>query len=131
MRQVFDACRRLSEITDRPVSPDGHLVGSIGEVLAAEIFDLKLVPPSTRGYDATDHEGCKVEIKTTTRGSVALSAADPDAERLIVLRLDSLGRPDVVYDGPCGQVWSAAGKPQKNGQRRISLSTIRGLSAGS
>jgi hypothetical protein len=38
----------------RPFTPDGHLVGSIGEVIAAKVLGdgFKLVAPSTKGHDA-------------------------------------------------------------------------------
>jgi len=79
--EIFMACARLSEITGRPVSPDGHLVGSIGEALAAELFDLELSSPSNEGFDAVDKEGRTVEIKTTARSEVAFSARGTRAER--------------------------------------------------
>jgi hypothetical protein len=122
---IFDACQQLTASTGRPFSPDGHLVGSLGEVLAADLLDLTLMPPSNAGYDAVDGEGRKVEIKTTTRRSVALSASGTSAERLVVLSIGDDGNPDVVYDGPTEAVWAVAGSPQKNGQRTISLSRLR------
>ena len=73
--EIFRACRTLSASTGRPFSPDGHLVGSLGEVLAAELLDLTLMPPSNDGYDAIDVDGRKVEIKATTRRTVSLSAS--------------------------------------------------------
>jgi hypothetical protein len=37
--QLFKTVRALNEIfPDRPFTPDGHLVGSIGEVVAAETY---------------------------------------------------------------------------------------------
>ena len=36
----------------RKFTPDGHLVGSIGEVLAASAYDLELLPASTSVHDA-------------------------------------------------------------------------------
>jgi len=129
VRQIFHACRDLTESTARPFSPDGHLVGSIGEVLAAQMLGLTLERPSTRGYDATDpaHDHQRVEIKATTRNTVSLSASPPEAERLVVLRLDADGAASIVYDGPYQPVWDAAGKPQKNGQRKISLGRLNEL----
>jgi hypothetical protein len=129
VQEIFEACRSLSESTGRPFSPDGHLVGSLGEVLAAEMLNLSLMPPSTDGYDATDGDDRKVEIKTTTRRSVSLSASGTRAERLVVVVLDSNGNPTVAYDGDCDSVWAAAGKPQKNGQRSISISRLQQLQA--
>lgn len=124
VREIFEACRSLSISTGRPFSPDGHLVGSLGEVLAAELLDLTLMPPSNNGYDAVDRDGTKVEIKTTTRRSVGLSTSGTRAERLVVVMLDRDGNASIVYDGECDVAWAAAGKPQKNGQRAISLTRL-------
>ena len=127
VREIFRACRTLSASTGRPFSPDGHLVGSLGEVLAAELLDLTLMAPSNDGYDAIDAEGRKVEIKATTRRTVGLSASGTRAERLVVLALDRDGNPTVEYDGECDAAWAAAGKPQKNGQRSIGLARLSRL----
>ena len=37
----------------RKFTPDGHLVSSIGEAVAARMFDLRLLPASTPEHDAT------------------------------------------------------------------------------
>ena len=124
---VFEAAEELSRLTGRPFSPDGHFVGSLGEVLAAIELDLELATPSTEGYDAVDPEGRRVEIKATARGAVALSASGTRAERLVVVHIDTKGTSNVIYDGPALPAWEVAGKPQKNGQRRISLTKLTTL----
>lgn len=124
---VFAKCCELTELTGRPFSPDGHLVGSLGEVYAAEALNLRLMPPSNRGFDAIDDDDQKVEIKATTRASVALSSKGTAAQRLVVISFASNGDGTIVYDGPAEPAWAAAGKPQANGQRQISLSTLRSL----
>lgn len=131
VREIFAACRALSASTGRPFSPDGHLVGSLGEVLAADLLDLTLMSPSNDGYDAVDCQGRKVEIKATTRRSVGLSASGTRAERLVVVVLDPDGKGSIVYDGACDVAWAAAGKPQKNGQRTIGLTRLEELQAKS
>jgi hypothetical protein len=111
----------------RHFTPDGHLVGSLGESLAAFAFGLQLNTASTRGCDALTEDGVGVEIKATQGKVVALSAAaDPSPEeRLLVLRLDRGQPPEVVYNGPAREVWDAARPPAKNGQRAISLAALR------
>lgn len=127
IKRIFQACERLTKLTGRPFSPDGHLVGSFGELVASRLLDLTLAPPSTDGYDAIDQQGRRVEIKTTTRSAIALSASGTKAERLVVVAIGASGKPSIVYDGPSSPAWEAAGRPQKNGQRRIALSTLDGL----
>ncbi|WP_417839060.1 DUF6998 domain-containing protein [Tritonibacter scottomollicae] len=41
----------------RKFTLDGHLVGRIGEVVAACMFDLSLNPASTHGHDARARDG--------------------------------------------------------------------------
>lgn len=123
--EIFEACRNLSARTGRPVSPDGHLVGSLGEIFAAEKLGLQLMPPSHHGFDALGPLGEKVEIKTTTRSTISLSTDASLAERLVVVTLSANGEGQISYDGPMDRVISAAGKPQKNGQRRVSISRLQ------
>jgi len=46
----------------RKFTPDGHLVGSIGEVLVAHKYELKLLPNSAEKHDAVDKDGSIEEI---------------------------------------------------------------------
>jgi hypothetical protein len=109
----------------RKFTPDGHLVGSIGEVVAAEALNLKLYPSSHPGHDAYDDHG-DVQVKMTGGKSIAMYAT---CVRLVVLRIVSSEEAEIVYDGPGEPVWLAAGKPAKNGQSVVSLSKLRALSA--
>jgi hypothetical protein len=124
---VADIYRAVSlleqQYPGRKFTPDGHLVGSIGEVIAAAHFGLTLLPPSHPGHDATDADGRLVQIKLTAGNSISMFA---DCDRLIVLRVVSPQQAEIVYDGPGAPVWTAAGKMQKNGQRKIALSRLAG-----
>ena len=108
----------------RKFTPDGHLVGSIGEVVAAEALGLTLHPSSHPAHDAYDAAG-NVQIKMTAGKSVALYAP---CERLVVLKIVSPEEAEIVYDGPGEPAWQAAGKLGKNGQRLVSLKKLRALS---
>lgn len=110
----------------RKFTLDGHLVGSIGEVVAAYIFDLDLNPASTLGHDGTTPDGRKVEIKLTQGRGVAIRH---EPEHLVVLHRPKGGPIRIVFNGPGGLAWAAAGKMQKNGQRPISLSRLSKLAA--
>jgi len=112
----------------RKFTLDGHLVGSIGEVVAAYMFDLTLNPASTLGHDATAANGRNVEIKLTQGDKGVAIRHEP--EHLIVLHRPKGGPIRTVYNGPGAVVWEAAGKMQKNGQRPISLSRLKLLDAG-
>jgi len=124
--EIYRAVVQLEALyPGRKFTPDGHLVGSIGEVIAAEALGLTLYPPSYAGHDAHDGKGGDVQIKMTAGRSVAMYA---ECIRLVVLRVVSPEEAEIVYDGPGKPAWSAAGKIGKNGQRVVSLSRLRTIS---
>lgn len=108
----------------RKFTPDGHLVGSLGEILAAYYYDLELLLASTEKHDARARDGHFVQVKATQGKSVALRSR-PD--HLLVLSLKRDGTVEEAYNGPGELAWSRIGPPQKNGQFPLSLSTLRRL----
>ncbi len=123
--EIFRQVARLERAyPGRKFTPDGHLIGSIGEVIAAEAFDLKLLPASAAGHDARDENGALVQIKLTSGKSIDLRAS---CEMLLVMRIVDPTSAELVYDGPGEPVWTACGKMQKNGQRSISLTKLRSI----
>ena len=123
---IYHAVYGLEQIyPGRKFTPDGHLVGSIGEVIAAEALGLTLYPASHPGHDAEDELGRKVQIKLTGGSSVALRAT---CERLLVMRVFDFSYAEIVYYGDGEPVWQACGGLQSaNGQRTISLSKLRDI----
>ncbi|HUP59942.1 MAG TPA: hypothetical protein VNA69_05940 [Thermoanaerobaculia bacterium] len=107
----------------RPFTPDGHLVGSLGEVLASHYYDLELLPCSTECHDAQSRDGRLVQVKATQGTSVALRA-EPDHLLVILLKKD--GTIEEIYNGPGALAWTNCGKPQKNGQSPISVRNCAG-----
>jgi hypothetical protein len=124
--QIYRAVAKLEALYPRKFTPDGHLVGSIGEVVAAEALGLKLCRMSETGHDAHDATGCKVQIKMTAGRSIGLSS---DCARLVVLRVMSPEEAEIVYDGPGAPAWTCATKPGKHGQRIVTLAKLRALAA--
>ena len=118
----------VSEFEDafpgRHFTLDGHLVGSIGEVLAAHYFGLCLFPGSTETHDAKSPCGKKVQIKATQKRTVGISS---EPEHLIVLKILSSGDFSTIYNGPGKLAWDNAGKMQKNGQRALAVSKLEDL----
>lgn len=124
--KIYEAVEELSVLyPGRPFTPDGHLVGSIGEVIAAQALGLELYPPSRPGHDAFDAKG-DVQIKLTGGKAIAMYAT---CDRLVVLRIVSPREAEIVYDGPGAIAWDNASKMGKNGQRRISLARLQKLKA--
>ena len=112
----------------RPFTPDGHLVGSLGEVMAAAMFNLELQPPSQKGFDAIgyDRDGkqLRVEIKFTQRRSVSFNH-DPCDVHVIILALNKKTKAlYCVYNGP-GTFLSKHLSPRRtNGQKTISVTQL-------
>lgn len=121
---IYKAVAELEEsYPGRKFTPDGHLVGSIGEVVAAKALNLELYPASHPCHDAYDELG-DVQIKMTAGKSVSLYAT---CDRLVVLKVVSPEEAEIIYDGPGEPAWSGAGKASKNGQRVIRLTKLKRL----
>lgn len=128
--EIYELTNRLEAMyPGRHFTPDGHLVGSIGEVHAAERYGLKLFRADWKAHDGETPDGRLVQIKTTQRNSVGISEK-PDY--LIVLHIDENGRLEEIYNGPGERVWSLfeGRKPPKNGQHQISLSKLKEFDKG-
>ena len=104
----------------RKFSLDGHLLGSIGEVLASYYYGIILYPNSTKTHDG-ERDGKRIQIKLTQGTSVDINDI-PDY--LIVLFLKkSEGKVYEVFNGPGSIVLSDA-KRTENGWYNRSLSKL-------
>ena len=129
LASLYRIVDRLESIfPDRKFTPDGHLVGSIGEVISARMFGLVLLPASAPDHDAMAEDGRRVQIKFTQGNRAVALRAEP--EHLLVLRLAPDRSLEVVYNGQGAAPWSQSGKVQSNGQRSISLSRLRAINRG-
>jgi hypothetical protein len=131
--ELYKVTRRLNHIFhDRPFTPDGHLVGSIGEVVAEYIYGLRLQPCSTPRIDAHTADNQSVQIKLTgengTSYGIRWSSLDeqPVPDLLIGLKLDSKGFRE-IYNGPFPIDLLRAKKDQSNGQIALTLSKLSSL----
>ena len=125
IKQLYKITNELeTEYPGRKFTPDGHLVGSIGEVIVAENYGLTLLPNSTKTHDALSKDGKYVQIKATQVKGISISS-EPDF--IIVIQIQSDGSWIEIYSGPGKPVWDNAGKMQKNGQRPISIHKLKCL----
>jgi len=97
--QLFQIVRTLNNLFPRPFTPDGHLVGSIGEVVAADTYGLTLEECSNPGFDAKTQTGQTVEIKLTGGDSVSVSSECNPPDFLVVLRLNTNAGFTEIYNG--------------------------------
>lgn len=125
VRQLYDITAKLRGIHRLKFPLDGLLVGDIGEAWAVEALGYKLLRPGLPTHDAIDPStGRHVQIKTTQNNSVALKVG---ADELLVLKLHTSGKVEVVWHGDNATAWAAAGKLQKNTERSISFSRLAKL----
>lgn len=138
IRSLFGITKQLEgqyNQYERKFTIDGHLLGSIGEVLVAEAFDLELCKSSNPVYDAVtkDEKHTQVQIKATQTQKVSLSGTAGNGkpaeipQHLIVIQIKEDGSWELIYNGPGAPAWESAGKLQKNGQRQISLAKLKTL----
>jgi hypothetical protein len=111
----------------RKFTLDGHLLGSVGEVLAESALKMRLLKMSAPVHDAVCSDRGDVQIKITAKRSIALRHP---CNHLIIFQVVSPTEAEIFYDGPGAIVWENAGPMQSNGQRSISLKKIKSLHSG-
>lgn len=129
IRNLYTIVSELEGIfPGRPFTPDGHMVGSIGECLVADKYGLVLMPPSNQGYDAITGDGTKVEIKATLAKCVAFRSCP---EHTIIIKIKDDGTFEEIYNGPGSNIWKEfkGKKLPSNGQFQISLHRLRKLNS--
>lgn len=127
VKQLYATVNELEAMfPGRHFTPDGHMVGSLGECLVADAYGLELKPASNKGFDAVTSTGLEVEIKATQSKSVAFRS---EPEHAIVIKLKRDGTFEEIYNGPGALIWAQfTGKPlPSNGQYQISLNRLRKL----
>jgi hypothetical protein len=125
--QLFQIVQLLNKIfPDRPFTLDGHLVGSIGEVVAAYTYGLELEKCSNEGFDAKTEDGRTVEIKLTGGNSVSVSSEGQPPDLLVVLQLKKTVGFTEVHNGPFPtDLW----RRKTASKRRVKALTINELKA--
>jgi len=129
LRTIYSAVDELQAMfPGRHFTPDGHMVGSLGEALAAYHYGIELSGASAPCHDGSC-EGRQIQIKTTQGSRIAIST---EPEYLLVLRLKRDGEFDEIYNGPGKLVWDLIStKPRpKNGQYQISIVKLQSLMDG-
>ena len=124
IRELYRITAELEEkYPGRRFTLDGHLVGSIGEVLAAYYYGIDLYTASTEVHDGIIHDR-EVQIKITQQDSIQISA-EPDY--LIVLYLTKKGQVFEVYNGPGKEPWDSASKKDSHNNRHMRVNRLMEL----
>lgn len=68
IKKLLAITEMLREKYNRKFTLDGKLVGDIGEALAAQVYDIELLPESTKIYDARENGSDRmVQIKASMK----------------------------------------------------------------
>lgn len=129
LKAIYDAVDELEAMfPGRHFTPDGHLVGSLGEALASHHYGVQLFEASAHCHDGACGD-LRVQVKATQGDQIALSS---EPEHLLVLRLARDGTFTEEFNGPGHLVWALVGhKPRpKNGQYSVRLSKLRKIMDG-
>ena len=127
VKQLYATVNELENMfPGRHFTPDGHMVGSLGECIVADAYNLELKTASNKGYDAVTETGLEVEIKATQSKSVAFRS---QPQHTIIIKILRDGTFEEIYNGPGALVWDQfTGKRlPSNGQFQISLNKLRQL----
>jgi len=128
LKQIYSAVAGLEQMfPGRHFTPDGHMVGSIGEALASYHYGIELYKPGHPVFDGKK-DGKEIQIKATQKHSVAVK---PGGGTLLVLRLEQDGAFEEIYNGNADRVWKSLShrKLSKAGEISISLKQLRKLQA--
>ncbi len=119
-RELNKTILDLNAEYDRHFTLDGHLVGSIGEVLASYYYGIKLATASHKKHDGIV-DGKEVQIKITQRNAVVIKD-EPDY--LLVLHLDKDGEIYEVYNGPGSIAFEVASKQDSYNHRHLQINRL-------
>ncbi len=130
VEKIYEAVEDLDALYEgrgRRFTPDGHLVGSIGEVVIADEYGLKLYPSGNKHHDACGPMGdVQIKIMGPTGKRIALNG---DCNFLIVGKIINPQWLEILYCGPGAPVCALAGRRQGNGQSIVRLSKILALAS--
>lgn len=117
--QIYDIVKKLeAKYPGRRFTPDGHMVGSIGEVLAEEKYEIELLPSNTKDHDAKTKDGRLIQIRTTQGRSAPLKKR-PD--NLIVQKLHPDGTVEEVFNGPGQIAWELTKNRRHDGNSQYNI----------
>lgn len=126
VQKLISIVNELEEVfPGRHFTLDGHLVGSIGEVMAAYYYGIELYTASAVAHDG-EINGKKVQIKISQQDNIVINH---EPEHLIVLYLNKNGNIYEVYNGPGTAPWESASKRDSHNNRHMRVNKLMELDA--
>ncbi len=131
IRDLYLSVEKLRRAFDgRKFTPDGRMVGDIGEAIASLEFGVILDKKIKKHWDGhrIDSAGkkCDVQVKATQRDETYLKKPPQEGD-LLVFRIDRNGEWECYYDGSIIKVWESLKhkKPDSTGAKIIKLAKLK------
>ena len=104
-------------------TPDGHLLGAVGQIAAKIAFGLRFgsVEKEHNCTWSDESRTINIQVRCTGRGSVAIRK---EPEYLIALEISENGKICLLYNGPGKYVWGRI-KQQKQAQKNASRNQLK------
>lgn len=124
VQQLIEIVKELEKnFPGRHFTLDGHLVGSIGEVMASYYYGIELYTASAVAHDG-EIDGKKVQIKITQQEDIVINH---EPEYLIALYLNKNGSVYEIYNGPGKAPWDSASKRDSHNNRHMRVNKLMEL----
>ena len=121
VQQLIGIVKELEkDFPGRHFTLDGHLVGSIGEVMASYFYGIELYAASAVAHDG-EIEGKKVQVKITQQEDIVINH---EPEYLIALYLNKNGEVYEIYNGPGKEPWNSASKRDSHNNRHMRVNKL-------
>jgi hypothetical protein len=133
IREMFQVQRLLHEaFPKRPFTPDGRMIGDIGEAIAEISYRVTVDTGIRKHWDGKREEGnakcAEVQIRATQKDDTYVKQS-PDVGCLLVFKISPDGTWECCYNGNTDRVWSSleAKKANQAGEKMIGLGALRKL----
>lgn len=121
VQQLIGIVNELEEdFHGRHFTLDGHLVGSIGEVMASYYYGIDLYTASAVAHDG-EIDGKQIQIKITQQEDIVINH---EPEYLIALYLNKNGNVYEIYNGPGKEPWDSASKRDSHNNRHMRVNKL-------
>ena len=98
LTSIFDGISHLhNSFPIRQFTIDGRLVGDIGEIIAALMYDIELDELSQPDHDGTTSDGKRVQVKATFQDALTFKTVP---QYYLGLKLFQDGHYEEIYNGP-------------------------------
>jgi len=131
IKDLYRSVKKLnSAFPQRKFTPDGRMIGDIGEAIASLKFGIVLDEKSQKDWDGyrIDRKGNKrmVQVKTTQKDETYLKEPPHDGD-LLVFKIKQDGEYELCYDGSALKVWNSLShrKADVTGAKIISLDKLK------